>query len=281
MKKNLILLVSCVLLASCYTVPSKIKENISPLNDEQLFQTASSIYWDTPDTKDRIRTENETPGVCMDYAIHFAMEWKKKYGGQTNSTAMIVVWNNDYELNRGTFFVEPLPKENIQKELANAKDSDGNTVNADVTLNALRGKFFASNIKYWGDKNNQWGVSVGVCFLLNGDAYKLIEWIPMGSLEPENYLFSYYYFWHPSASLLGVSGKKINYHAWVVIMSNDGEWFAEVDPGWWDSEKSIGRTMVKFYAEKKNAESYRLGFKQLEINRELHGEMTLTIQLSQ
>jgi len=279
MKKNLILLVSCVLLASCYTVPSQIKENISPLIDEQLFQTASSIYWDFPDTKDRIRTENETPGQCLDYAIHFVMEWNKKYGGQTNSTAMIVIWNNDYELNRGTFFVEPLPTEKIQEILASAKDSDGNTVNADVALTALRGKFSASNIKYWGDENNQWGVSAGFCFLLNGDVYKLTEWLPMASLEPENYLSACYYFWHPSASLLGLSRKKINYHAWVVIMSNDGEWFAEVDPGWWDSEKAIGKSMVKFYAEKKNAESYRLGFKQLEINREIHGEMQ--IQVSQ
>jgi hypothetical protein len=279
MKKNFILLALCVLLASCYTVPSEIKENISPLIDEQLFQTASSIYWDTPDTKDRIRTENETPGVCMDYAIHFVMEWNKKYGGQTNSTAMIVVWNNDYELNRGTFFVEPVPTENIQEALASAKDSDGNTIDADVALTALRGQFFASNIKFWGDEKNQWGVSAGVCFLLNGDVYKLTEWIPMGSLEPENYLSSYYYFWHPSASLLGLSGKKIDYHAWVVIMNNDGEWFAEVDPGWWDLKESIGKSMVKFYAEKKNAESYRLGFKQLEINREIHGEMNILLKL--
>lgn len=276
MKKNIILLVSCVLLANCYTAPSKIKENISPLIDEQLFQTASSIYWDTPDTKDRIRTEDETPGVCIDYAIHFIMEWNKKYGEQTNSTAMIVVWNNDHEPGRGTFFVEPA-KENIQEALAGFEDSDGNTVNADVVLTALKGQSFFSNIKYWGDENNQWGVSIGVCFLLNGDVYKLTEWIPMGSLEPEIYLSSYYYFWHPSASLLGVSGKKVNYHAWVVIMSNDGEWFAEVDPGWWDSEKSIGKSMVKFWAEKKNAESYRLGFKQLEINKKIHGEITLQL----
>ena len=277
MKKNIILLVSCVLLANCYTAPSKIKENISPLINEQLFQTASSIYWDTPDTKDRIRTEDETPGVCIDYAIHFIMEWNKKYGEQTNSTAMIVVWNNDHEPGRGTFFVEPVPKENIQEALTGFEDSDGNTVNADVVLTALKGQSFFSNIKYWGDENNQWGVSTGVCFLLNGDAYKLTEWIPMGSLEPEIYLSSYYYFWHPSASLLGVSGKKVNYHAWVVIMSNDGEWFAEVDPGWWDSEKSIGKSMVKFWAEKKNAESYRLGFKQLEINKKIHGEITLQL----
>jgi len=115
MKKNIILLVSCVLLANCYTAPSKIKENISPLINEQLFQTASSIYWDTPDTKDRIRTEDETPGVCIDYAIHFIMEWNKKYGEQTNSTAMIVVWNNDHEPGRGTFFVEPVLRRIFRK----------------------------------------------------------------------------------------------------------------------------------------------------------------------
>lgn len=262
--KRILIVLSCVFFSGCYTMPSEIKNNISPLIDEQLFHTASSIYWNHPDTEDRIRTENEVPGVCMDYAIHFIMEWNKKYSKQTNSTAMIVCWNEDYETYRGTFCVEPLKSEFLKEALASAG------ISSTVVLDFNHVTF---NIKTWGNENNQWGVSVGVCFLQNGDAYEIIEWIPVGSLGPDDYLGSYYYFWHPSVSFAGLSGKKINYHAWVVIMSNDGEWFATADPGWWDSKKAVGKSMVNFYSGKERAESYRLGFKQLEINKKLIGEM--------